>query len=409
MKNKKNFLTLLLVLTTIFSYSRFERFSSNDVSDLNIKNKTVTELEDRNGTEIYDSILNYADLLIEYANKSANGWSWKRVYNFNDDYAFAGLSQFYPGYYYGTSGTGDLFIRIYELTKNTTYLDVAQKAADHIFSQSFELMPDYPNDNTSYIHWTRAIGSATIYTGLKYGYAGISKFLLNLYQNTNNISYLNLAKKSLDALIYYGRLDLSNNNYWGYNIWTTSGLTGYTYGTAGIGEVLLNAYKITSNQTYLNLATSSVDWIMNLTRIYNPGADQLFVVNASASRGWDKNITGLYTGSAGVGNFYLKLYEVTQNINYLDYSLAIGRWLNSVMDDGFWLYGAVDFLTEIDLEQGTFYGFSSGSAGIGMFFLNLFKATNDTNLLYPVNRIYNALSTNAKSEDNGIYWTSTLR
>ena len=102
-------------------------------------------------------------------------------------------------------------------------------------------------------------------------------------------------------------------------------------------------------------------------------------------------MTGLYTGAAGVGNFYLKLYQITQDQTYLDYSLAISRWLIAVMNDGFWQYGAVDFLTDIDLEQGYFYGLSSGSAGIGIYFLNLFQVTNDTSLLYPINRIYNAL------------------
>ena len=406
MKNKFLFLIFFFVFSSFLPFNQIESYSSNNDFVVNSKNKIVTNNEVENGTLIYNSIINYADLLIEYANKSTNGWSWKRVFNFNDNYGFAGLSQFYPGYYFGAAGTGDLFIRIYELTKNNSYLTVAQKASDFIFSQSFELMPDYPIDNTSYIHWTRAIDSSTIYTGLKYGYAGISKFLLNLYQNTNNVSYLNLAERSLDSLIYYGRTDSSGRDYWGYNIWSKSGLTGYTYGTAGIGEIFLDTYKITGKQTYLNIAISSVDWIMNLTRKYETGSNQLFVVNASATRGWDKNISGLYTGSAGVGNYYLKLYQATQNESYLNYSLAIIRWLSAVMDDGFWHYGAVDFLTEIDIEQGYFYGLSAGSAGIGIYFLNLFKVTNDTSLLYPVNRIYNALSSNAKSDDNGVYWTA---
>ncbi|MHA2105514.1 MAG: lanthionine synthetase LanC family protein [Candidatus Hodarchaeales archaeon] len=400
-KNSLYIIFLVIVsLSVINNKSDFDSFiSNNNNHSSRFKNSSST-----NDTQTYyDSISNYADILIEAANKSNLGWSWKRVLNFNESWQIAGLSQFHAGYYYGAAGIGDQFIRIYDLTRNTTYLSVAEKAANYIIHQG---IIDFERFGNYYVHWTRAIESASVYTGMKYGYTGIVKFLLNLYQKTNNNTYLDLAKLSLDSLIHYQRNDTSDNVYWGYNIWTDSALTGYTYGSAGIGEVLLDAYMITNNQTYLDKAIHSVDWILKLTKQITQNDTLFFAINASTSRGWNWNISGLFTGSTGVGNYFLKLYKVTQDSIYLDYSMAIGNWLIATMEDGYWQLGAVDFLTEIDMDQGYFYGLAAGSAGIGLFFLNLFDISQDLNYLYPINRIFDALSEQAIFEGDQIFWTA---
>ncbi|MFW9930217.1 MAG: lanthionine synthetase LanC family protein, partial [Candidatus Thorarchaeota archaeon] len=128
-----------------------------------------------------------ANLLILYANNTGYGLKWRQVLNFVDSSAEAGVSQFYSGYFLGAAGIGDEFLELYSLTSNSSYLQIAERSASYIISQAV-----YYNGR---IYWTRSEDSSTPYIGIKYGYAGIAKFFLNIYENTHNNTYLEYAKK----------------------------------------------------------------------------------------------------------------------------------------------------------------------------------------------------------------------
>ncbi|HKZ40907.1 MAG TPA: lanthionine synthetase LanC family protein, partial [Candidatus Hodarchaeales archaeon] len=337
------------------------------------------------------------NLLIAYARKNADGWSWKKILNFDDDAAKAGDSQFYPGYYHGASGIADQFLELYKTTKNSSYLFAAERAADYVISQQ--------TSDEGHNVWYRAEDSNTAYLGQKYGYAGIATFLANLYNASGNETYLDLLELSLNELLSFAMRDNKTGGlHWGYNIWTLDSYTDFTYGSAGIAAAFLRAYEITGNTSYLRTIEEAVSWILGQGTKAGSGDTEELQIYASPSPSYRYGFAGYSNGGAGIGSFFLQLYNTTKNQTYLATAKALGRGLITSMKEGDWTYGGVDYVTDLRNELGGYYGYAAGSSGIGIFFLDLFRASGESGFLYPVNIILTRLANTVIKNDNNVSW-----
>ena len=88
----------------------------------------------------------------------------------------------------------------------------------------------------------------------------------------------------------------------------------------------------------------------------------------------------LYGGSAGIGLFYLRLYQVTENEEYLKNAKSFGDFLlkkGTPAPHGGRYWNVVD-LTIIDFPKDFFWvNMAHGTSGIGWVYTILYNATKE--------------------------------
>ena len=332
----------------------------------------------------------------------SNSLRWKKYLNLPwnesnpDQYPY---SQYYFGLYYGNAGVGTLFLQLYEATNNVTYLHIAEKAGNYLL-QAAQL--------TSWGYaWTRSNDSVVPYTSEKYGQAGISYFLLNLYQDSKNTTYLDYALSNLQML-YDFRLNTPFGYAFNYSLPTSAQITDYIYGATGVAKAYLTAYLITSNKTYLDICIKTMSWVLNQTEYTSLSENGLRKVLYSPDSTYWYFFTGYQSGAAGIGDFLLSLYNITKQSDYLLYAKQLANWL--VYEEngtGIWSsYNAVDYLTDqyARNEDGTFVGYSAGSSGVSIFLMDLYQVTKDNRYLGPVVRAKDYLIKHELTNGSQIYW-----
>ena len=387
-----------ILIVVIFTFSSITSVQAQN-SDFFTKGFTVQEKNNLK-QHFLDNSMHIANTLIKNAiqdNKS--GLKWDKYFNLTDN----STSKFYFGYYYGAAGIGDYFSNLYNQTLNKTYLTFAIKAYDYINAHAITNGSFYDGffNVPGFVFWTRSEDSSIPYIGVKYGNPGINTFLFNLYFNTQNVTYLNLAEKSLRTLMYVANegsiLNPSRNGiYWNYSLVDQDTITDIVYGNAGIVSSFLDGYKITKNETYLNIATNAIKFIISESGITDNTTNGQRFVRFSPSPFYPFTFTGYLTGASGIGSVLLDYYQITNNNDYLLFARQIGNWLAANEKNGLWKTGGADLLTEQPNEDGSFTGYGAGSAGIGIFLLDLYHITKDTKYLQTIKDI-NDMFTNLAS------------
>ncbi|MHA1267347.1 MAG: lanthionine synthetase LanC family protein [Candidatus Helarchaeota archaeon] len=142
-----------------------------------------------------------------------------------------------------------------EISMDYDPLDVSIKTGNWLLSQAlYDLegykWPEYQNykENRNY-------------TGMNSGSCGIGYFLLELFQQTENSTYLQYAKNAANWLISNG-IEETGGIKWEQMENNSNYFTGWSHGAAGIGNYFVKLYHITSNSSYLEIAIkASRDWI----------------------------------------------------------------------------------------------------------------------------------------------------
>ena len=408
---KKSFfhhpIPLVFIFLVLFSSTNGVQSQNNEYFTSNLRpNEKITLKE-----SFLNKTIAIANTLIANAQPdNVSGLKWNKYYNLTST---AVASKYYFGYYYGAAGIGDYFTDLYNLTRNTTYLTEAIGAFDYINAHAIRYGPLYDSVFTKpgFVIWQKSEDDLIVYSGIKYGNAGISNFAFNLYLNTNNKTYLNLAQDSLNTLIYLAIKaktfePTANGLYWGYSPNKDKSLetpiADIIYGNAGIASSFLTAYQITTNVSYLNTATEAIQWILSQSSITDNSSSGQRFIRYSPDPTYHIAFTGYLTGASGVGNMLLTYYSITGNSDYLLYAQQIGNWLVSQEKNGFWPNGGVDLLTSDAVDVGTFTGFGAGSSGISMFLLHLFDVTNNNDYLAPIGDTVSMLKSKAVILDNNL-------
>lgn len=331
-----------------------------------------------------------------YSNSSLR---WKKYLNLPGNITTE--SQYYYGQYYGAAGIGSLFIELYNETNNQTYLETALKIGNYLLNSA----STYGND---YVWWSRSEDSQVVYSSEKYGIAGIATFLLSLYQTSGNSTFLNYAEKSLDLLYHY-RTTTDHGILFNYSLPMSAAITDLIYGVTGVAKSYLKAYEVTDNKTYLSICIESMNWVLNQTEYTSNDQNGLRKVLYSPDPSYNDFFIGYQSGASGIGDFLLELYNVTNNQNYLLYAKQLANWVvYEGNGTGYWAhYNAVDYLTDqyTTNQEGTFLGYSAGSAGVAMFLMDLFRVTNNTKYLGPVQQVKNFITNHAIKNGTQLSWT----
>ena len=226
----------------------------------------------------FSNIDNFTQSLGNYilnaANKTKKGWSWKTI---EGDFPDA------TGYAHGTSGIAHAMLELYNFTKNTNYLEAAEQAIKYenlFFSKKYLNWKDVRITDSKRSRRKSLALSAWCVGGVGIGYSR-----LRAYQLTGNERYLDDARNALKNSSEK-KFDKAND-------------FSLCHGFFGDMSFLLWASQVLNIETYENLVYESVN---NLLTTYQelekplPDGHDFILENPSFMLGW-----------TGIGYFLLRL------------------------------------------------------------------------------------------------------
>lgn len=286
-----------------------------------------------------------------------------------------GDERWYRGYTAGMAGIGDFLLHAYQ-----SGIIESKKLLDEIIDH---YLFDFYVSNDRGIYWGRFANENTAgWLGVRYGSSGILKFLGHVYQDYNNSAeILQRIEKGYEWLV-------NQEDDEGWPITPTGYITtGWEYGALGIADAMLDLYKATANNTYLQDAKRVSDWLIGLgvwkeeilSIPWTPIGEDTEFENLS--------VTGLAAGEAGIIEFLIRLYEETSNEAYRSAAVGLGNHLVSVDQGGFWKDGSVSYITKLYSDNTGLTGYFVGSTGIAKVMLDLYDLTDDKRYLESAVRV----------------------
>ena len=235
--------------------------------------------------------------LIKKANMEPNGWSWgsgtSNVRN------LCGLA-------HGAAGFGHSFLELYNKTGKSKYLYACEQAflyERQFYNEQIKNWPDFRySDLSEYIYYNKIEELINIIKEdklkpyqIKYmsawchGAPGIGLTRLRMFDITKNDIYKN---ESINAI--EGTLNDCHQKLGNYSL---------CHGIGGNTETLIYAYEILNNKNYLNIAEKY--GLEGIEKFANQNIDWPCGTIGSVSD------PSLMLGEAGIGYFYLRLYDST--------------------------------------------------------------------------------------------------
>ncbi|WP_342736294.1 lanthionine synthetase LanC family protein [Bradyrhizobium sp. B117] len=240
--------------------------------------------------------------------------------------------------YVGTAGVALFLLNLHETTRKEQYLCIAEKAARWLHSGS------------------PCIGRAKPLPGLYYGEAGVGLYYSRLYQVTRRQEYLDWAASASDLV-------------WSLGFSNPDLLTG----AAGTGLFHLLLSRLFEDDRYLERAIEAGKFLISSRSSWGwripPGYEGLS----------GNTYLGFAHGAAGIAYFLCELYMSTGEFCYIDTAMEVAAQLSSmshqVLDDRTGIAWP-----DVEGGEPGFY-WCHGTAGIGRFFLKLFESTADLGFL----------------------------
>jgi len=184
-------------------------------------------------------------------------------------------------------------------------------------------------------------GDTTMNSGYLSGSAGAAFMYLKLYQVFGDQTYITEANRLFSWLedqkngpmVTFGDGSVA----WKLSIDPHGGnnpvyATGFEEGSAGIGWTYLQAYKMTHNQHYLDVAKKSADWLADVSIQDGPGT----AWHEDESPTKPVIHANLNNGAAGIGMFLKDLADTSGDLKYqhmaqqaLEWIIASGKYNNA--------------------------------------------------------------------------------
>ena len=175
-------------------------------------------------------------------------------------------------------------------------------------------------------------------------------------------------------------------------------------------------FKTYGTQDYIRSAEESALWIKSNEIKTKDG--KLWKQSPDSAENFDEypclTKKALYGGSAGIGLFYLRLYQVTGKNEYLEEALDAAKEIIAT-DEGPSFYAKNlasksndTSLVHVKKMPGWIISLSNGPAGGAMFILNLYKITGDKVYLDYAKKVAEDLLSVAKETQDGIHWSEQV-
>ncbi|MEQ8714705.1 MAG: lanthionine synthetase LanC family protein [Cyclobacteriaceae bacterium] len=250
----------------------------------------------------------------------------------------------------GIAGKVIFCIELFNATKDSTYFRMARDGCDHLIQGLSQ--PDSI--------FTQKLWAFGPYGDLSGAYQALSIF----GKQTADEECLDAARSYL-SIIERNAQSYGDSISWGPNNDIMGGL-------AGIGLVYIDAFEKFGEANYRNMAESIARILTARSQKTEHGQYWYFAQDRPF------NLPNFSHGAAGIGFFYARLYEATDNSEYLHNALSAVEFLNEVavdtVGDAFLVpYGIPNEGWSSPYE----IGWAHGPAGTARLFQQLFKVTGD--------------------------------
>lgn len=298
-----------------------------------------------------------------YDEEGLMGWPYRLNSTIKGD------ERWYRGYTTGMAGIGDFLLHAYQ-----SGIIESKKLLDEIIKH---FLLDFYVSNDRGIYWGRFANENTAgWLGVRYGTSGILKFLGHVYKDYNSSSeLLQLIEKGYEWLV-------NQEDSEGWPITPTGYITtGWEYGALGIADAMFDLYKATANDTYLKDTKRVTDWLIDLGTWDEDILSIPWTPIGEDTEFEDLSVTGLGAGEAGIIEFLIRLYAETSNEEYRNAAIGLGNHLVSVDQGGFWKDGSVSYITKLYSDNTGLTGYFVGSTGIAKVMFDLYDLSNDKKYL----------------------------
>jgi len=273
----------------------------------------------------------------------------------------------WTGYKYGQEGLQKLFLRLYQRYGINDYLQISEKLLNDRIIQ-YNNQVNKTLWGYEYIDTSTSLGISL--TGLDFGSSSVISNALDLYQITGNRSYLKIAESAASWMIGLQNATAPYPLNLGIPWFEVAGfepvyIASHARGMAGMIPQFSRLYAETQNQTYLNVKTDLVNYLL---------------VSQLEDGSWtiDSNTDTVYLNlDEGVAGVILSLARYARSIKGVNESItkAIGYIENNILNiDSFQYSTGLPGILEVFKEMNYY---SDKIAAAEKMFLNNFKVAND--------------------------------
>ncbi|MCY3414891.1 MAG: hypothetical protein INQ03_24790 [Candidatus Heimdallarchaeota archaeon] len=319
-------------------------------------------------TDTIETIISSLDENAIYDGEILLGWP----YRINS--SLGGNDRLYVGYTTGMAGVGHFLLDAYDQGYESA-LPLIQDILHYFKTQ-------YVEDNGT-IYWPRMSNQLSDgWMGIRYGWAGVMKFISHAFGILNDLDLPLLMERSLTWFDQQKLEDGWPINPGGYIT------TGWEYGAAGLIDAFLDMLITTGNRTYLDKAVEVGHWIVE----QGYSNDSEFIIpwspNEYGSNEYDNLIvTGSGVGIAGIIQQLLRITVIQEEPILLEAAKGMGQYLLRINQGGYWDDTSVGYITNLYDGHLGLTGYHIGAAGFIPTFLSLFDITGDEHYLEVIAQI----------------------
>ena len=175
-------------------------------------------------------------------------------------------------------------------------------------------------------------------------------------------------------------------------------------------QYIPRVFKQFTDEDYLRGAVETANWLKTLEVKTEHG--KIWKNYPDGQNGFGRDImlfgpTNIYSGSAGIGIFYLRLYEATGDEQYLEEAKAAADHIISVKTDAGWYEKTLtsDIGGVIPVPGGAI-GYSNGPMGQALFLDDIYQVTKEEKYKGYVLKVADDLQEAVKYTEDGLNWSN---
>lgn len=278
-----------------------------------------------------------------------------------------------PGLYTGIAGTGFALMETFKATGDLKYREGALRCARSLEQRAKKAGKGIEwNDTTDVVS----------------GGAGIGLFLLYAARELKEPALAELAIQDGHRLIELGMPE-GNGMKWRMTPSFARLMPNFSHGTAGIAYFLATLHQETRKREFLDAALAGAKYLRAVARTDN----DVCLIFHNEPDGKDLYYLGWCHGPVGTARLFYRLYQVTGDRTWIDWVKKAAR---GIMESGIPEKQTPGFWNNVSQ--------CCGSAGVAEFFLSLYRVTNDRAHLEYSKRMTAQLLAKATRDREGMRW-----
>ena len=277
------------------------------------------------------------------------------------------------GLYVGLSGIGYCLEETYKATEEGKYRRGTERC--------FDLLNEWAEEMEDGIQWGET-------TDIISGNAGIGLFLLYLAKEWQDESVLAMVKRVGDRLLAVG-LPADVGTKWAMDPQYPRLMPNFSHGTAGIAYFLASLYRKTMERKYLDGALAGAAYLKSVAHTDDEGC----LIFHHEPEGEDLFYLGWCHGPVGTARLFYRLFQITKAEEWMEW---VEKGARSILDSGIPDREVPGFWNNV--------GICCGSAGVAEFFLSLYQVTEKPEYLDFAKELTEQIMKEATRDESGMWW-----